>query len=256
MQYRTRAMPLILAVVAAATVACAPAVQTKASHPAPEPARGSSTGTEPDVDTRYPDSAYGAVATPPLSAGRRLAGSPVIGSLPRATVRGGSRLAGVTNLGPNSARRVSSSRRSSASTRTVAAPAAMAASVLAEVNRERRRRGASSLVSDARLNRAAERYARELAARREIEHVSSTPGLRTFRDRMHASGASARIAGENLARLTAAPGTLPDRTVRAWLRSPGHKANLLDPSWRRTGVGVWLGRDGVWYVVQLYATPD
>lgn len=150
--------------------------------------------------------------------------------------------------------RTRSSARSSMTARS--RPAAMAGGVLGEVNRERRRTGARPLVADARLNRAAERYARELASRREIEHVSATPGLRTFRDRMHAAGARARIAGENLARLTSTSQSLPSRTVRAWLRSPGHRANLLDPAWQRSGVGVWLGRDGVWYIVQLYATAD
>lgn len=136
------------------------------------------------------------------------------------------------------------------------APEALASDVLSEANRVRRRAGAPRLRMDPRLNEAASRYARELAGRQEIEHVSRTPGLRTFRDRIRAAGAKARIAGENLARMTSSPSALPDRVVTAWMRSPGHRSNLLDPSFTRTGIGVWLGSDGVWYVVQLYATRD
>lgn len=217
MQDRTRATPLILAaLVSAAIVACAPA-PTATAWPTVTPKLDPGSRRVSDEAIRYPASAL-------RPSGVKASGTarPAAGTVVRARV----------------------------------APGAMANGVLAEVNRERRRRGAQPLVMDARLNRAAERYARELAARREIEHVSSTPGRRTFRQRIHAEGGRARIAGENLARLSASPAKMPQRTLRAWLRSPGHRSNLLDPSWRRTGVGVWQGRDGVWYIVQLYATPD
>lgn len=133
-------------------------------------------------------------------------------------------------------------------------PARLAELVLREANATRRRHGAGALRTDAALTRAALRYARELADRQEIEHVSATPGRRTFRERIEAEGARARIGGENLARLTASTEALGERVVDAWLRSPGHRYNLLDPIFARTGIGVWLGGDGVWYVVQLYTT--
>lgn len=217
MQDRTRATPLILAaLVSVGIVACAPS-HTAIAWPTIDPILDPGPRRVSDEEIRYPASAL----------------RPAAGKAPR----GARTIAGTA-------------------ARARVAPGAMANGVLAEVNRERRRKGARPLVMDARLNRAAERYARELAYRREIEHVSPTPGLRTFRQRMHAEGARARIAGENLARLTASPTSMPQRTLQAWLRSPGHRANLLDASWRRTGVGVWQGRDGVWYIVQLYATPD
>ena len=99
-------------------------------------------------------------------------------------------------------------------------------------------------------------FARELATRQEIDHVSVRPGRATFRQRIHAEGVRARLAGENLARMTASAGSLPDRAVAAWLRSPGHRSNLLERRFTRTGIGIWQGQDQVWYVVQLYATAD
>ena len=133
-------------------------------------------------------------------------------------------------------------------------PDLLAREVLAASNAARRRAGARALRADAALSRAARRYARELARRGEIEHLSPSPGRRTFRQRIEAEGARPRVAGENLARLTASTERLPGRVVRAWLASPGHRSNLLDPVFARTGVGVWLGADGVWYIVQVYAT--
>ena len=131
----------------------------------------------------------------------------------------------------------------------------LALRVLAEANEVRMRAGARPLVMDPALRRAARRYSRELAQRGEIEHVSPTPGRRTFRQRIAAEGGEARVAGENLARLTASVEALPRRAVQAWMKSPGHRRNLLDPIFTRTGIGVMLGPDGIWYVVQVYATP-
>lgn len=132
----------------------------------------------------------------------------------------------------------------------------LADEVLAEANWVRRQAGSPALRVDARLERAAERYSRELARREEIEHVSTTPGRRTFRERIEIEGTDPRIAGENLARLTASRRRLARRTVQAWMRSPGHRYNLLDGQFTRTGIGVEFGDDQVWYVVQYYATPD
>jgi len=131
----------------------------------------------------------------------------------------------------------------------------LALRVLAEANAVRMQSGAGPLIMDPALRRAARRYSRELARRGEIEHLSRTPGRRTFRQRIAAEGAEARVAGENLARLTASVESLPERAVRAWMKSPGHRRNLLDPIFTRTGIGVMLGPDGIWYVVQVYATP-
>ena len=132
----------------------------------------------------------------------------------------------------------------------------LALQVLAEANAARMRAGSRPLVMDPALRRAARRYSRELAARQEIEHLSPTPGRRTFRQRIAAEGARARVAGENLARLSASVESLPERAVQAWMKSPGHRRNLLDPIFTRTGIGVMLGPDGIWYVVQVYATPS
>jgi uncharacterized protein YkwD len=128
--------------------------------------------------------------------------------------------------------------------------------ILLVVNRERARAGSGPLTPVPAMNRTARLYAVELAERGEIEHASSTPGRRTFRQRIEIEGVRARIAGENLARLTASPERLAPQVVDAWMRSRGHRMNMLDRTFTRTGLGAWLGPDGVWYVVQVFATPS
>jgi uncharacterized protein YkwD len=42
--------------------------------------------------------------------------------------------------------------------------------------------------------------------------------------------------------------------VRAWMRSPGHRANILRRQFRREGLGA-VRVNGVWYVAQVFGTP-
>ena len=130
----------------------------------------------------------------------------------------------------------------------------MARAVVEQVNQARSRAGERPLVVDARLQRAARRYSQELAWREALDHVSPTPGRRTFMERLRAEGARPRLAAENLAMLDQVPRLLPRQVVLLWLNSPGHRRNLLDPAYTRTGVGVWPGRNGVWYVAMEHAS--
>ncbi len=44
--------------------------------------------------------------------------------------------------------------------------------------------------------------------------------------------------------------------VDGWVNSPGHRANLLHPHMRRTGVGIALDDGGVLYFTQLFLQPE
>lgn len=96
---------------------------------------------------------------------------------------------------------------------------ALSRAILDQVNQVRRQAGRQVLLHDERLGRAAQTFARELAARRSLDHNSSVPGRHTFLDRLAAEGARPREA-----RFT------------------------------HTGVGVSPGSDGVWYVTEEYST--
>ena len=43
--------------------------------------------------------------------------------------------------------------------------------------------------------------------------------------------------------------------VVSWWYSPGHQANLLNPEFTSTGVGIAQGPDKAWFVTQIFLTP-
>ena len=39
---------------------------------------------------------------------------------------------------------------------------------------------------------------------------------------------------------------------QGWMKSPGHRLNILNPVYRRMGIGARKGDDERWYVCQLF----
>lgn len=116
------------------------------------------------------------------------------------------------------------------------------AATLCLIDRERAAHGERPLSADERLTRAAEGHSRDMVARDYFEHDS--PGGQTPLERIRASGfippGHGFAVAENIAW-----GTMwlasPREIVQAWMASPGHRANILDPSLRHTGIGVAPG---------------
>ena len=108
------------------------------------------------------------------------------------------------------------------------------ASVLSVVNEVRAGHGLRPLAVDTRLVRVARSYSATLLRTNVFTHGAMDQRLRR-------SGARGPRFGENLAwgvgrRASAAV------IVRSWLASPGHRANLLYPGYRRIGIGALTGR--------------
>jgi uncharacterized protein YkwD len=110
------------------------------------------------------------------------------------------------------------------------------------VNRERTKRGLPKLHANRALRGVAQRYAAKMVAQRFFDHVS--PGGSTFISRIQSSrylsGVRGWSLGENIAYGSGEQST-PRRIVRAWMESPGHRANLLNGSYRDQGMGIALG---------------
>jgi uncharacterized protein YkwD len=102
--------------------------------------------------------------------------------------------------------------------------------VVCLINAERARHGLPRLRESSRLDRAAQRWADAMVAADDLGHGSG-PGA-------HVSSAGLRwsAVGENVA---SGFGT-PRRVVAAWMASPGHCQNILDPRYREVGTGVNL----------------
>jgi uncharacterized protein YkwD len=83
----------------------------------------------------------------------------------------------------------------------------------------------------------AEPWTRHLARRQVLEHQDLTPML---------SCPHTSYAGENIAFGYETPRAL----VRAWMHSPGHRANILSRHFDRIGVAGWRATNGVTYATQ------
>ncbi|MBB4665247.1 CAP domain-containing protein [Conexibacter arvalis] len=110
------------------------------------------------------------------------------------------------------------------------------------LNRERSRRGLRPLKLDRHLSAVARAHSRDMVRRGYFEHNS--PNGRTPFDRILATryvprGASWAL-GENIGWGTdelAQPASL----VNAWMKSPGHRRNILDKRFREIGIGIVTG---------------
>ena len=115
--------------------------------------------------------------------------------------------------------------------------------LFAQANAERVQRGLRPLRWDNALYKAAQKHCHEMAARQSISH--QYPGEAELSDRGRAGGARFSVIAENVAEAPTAV-----RIHDAWMNSPGHRANLLDPHLDSVGISV-LSRNN-----QLYAVQD
>jgi uncharacterized protein YkwD len=106
--------------------------------------------------------------------------------------------------------------------------------MLALVNRERTTRGLVALEMDEALQGVARAHAADMFKRGYFAHVTPE-GVDPFQ-RMDAAGIHYVTAGENLA---LAPSL--DIAHDGLMNSPGHRANILNPAYRKVGIGVLDG---------------
>lgn len=104
------------------------------------------------------------------------------------------------------------------------------------VNRDRRRAGVPPLQLDPQLAALARSHSRDMLEHGFFAHVSPRTG--PLGERAAAAGIAFRRIAENLALHRDVEGA-----EQALLRSPGHRANILDPEFTHLGIGVVLGHE-------------
>ncbi|MBD2313900.1 CAP domain-containing protein [Desertifilum sp. FACHB-1129] len=128
---------------------------------------------------------------------------------------------------------------------------AMEAAVRQEINQIRQQNGLNALEHNEQLAEVARQYSQLMARDNFFSHTGSDGS--TLTQRVQAGGVSYRVVGENLFKSTNAPEPVP-LAVDGWMKSQGHRENILRPVFTETGIGVW--REGnTYYITQLFLRP-
>lgn len=111
-------------------------------------------------------------------------------------------------------------------------------SVRAHVNESRRAHGLHALGDDLAVRLKAQDWAGRIAESGSLSHSTLSSGL---------DGVPWVAVAENVGR-----GSSIGNVHDAYMRSAGHRANILDPRWDRMGTGHAVGRDGSVYTVHVF----
>lgn len=119
------------------------------------------------------------------------------------------------------------------------AAATYQSSAFGHTNDERTDRDRKALRQGACLQKFATSQARLMAAKEQMFHQPLVPVL---------TGCGLTLAGENVGY-----GFNSGRAiVNAWMKSPAHRANILERGYRLMAIGASRGDDGLWYVAQVF----
>jgi uncharacterized protein YkwD len=135
------------------------------------------------------------------------------------------------------------------------------------INSARQANHVSALILDERLSNIARAHSRDMANRGYFSHTD--PEGRAPRDRLREAGYScAKTSGENIfqnnlfSRITTRGNQksydwnsldqIVTSTVQQWMASPGHRQNILQKDYSRTGIGVAIAANGQVFITQVF----
>ena len=146
-------------------------------------------------------------------------------------------------------------------------PSDLEQQINARINSERHADNLNPLVLDDRLLAIAREHSRDMVNRGYFNHVD--PDGSAPKDRLHAAGYTClKISGENIfqnnlfSRVTIRGNQksydwnsldqIAESTVKEWMASPGHRQNILQKLYLRTGVGVAIAGNGQVFITQVF----
>lgn len=130
-------------------------------------------------------------------------------------------------------------------------PAISVAGIISKTNDARAEAGLAPLATSTLLISSSQMKANDMMARQYFSHTA--PNGARFWTLIDAVGYTYAHAGENLA----LGYSTSDAVVTAWLNSPSHRANILDPKFAEIGIGLVFGEyNGVkqWFIVQHFGS--
>ena len=129
--------------------------------------------------------------------------------------------------------------------------AAVAARIVEHTNQARVNAGRSPLAVNARLMQAAQLQADQMARAGKMAHTFPDADHPTLSDRM----AAARYEWSAMAENVAIDYRDAAGAVTGWMRSPGHRANLLNATYTEIGAGYATDARGHRYYAQVFGKP-
>jgi uncharacterized protein YkwD len=114
-------------------------------------------------------------------------------------------------------------------------------------NAERKKENLPALKFSPMLWKIARAHSANMAKQGKAEH--KLDGKTPFQ-RLKEAGYRYAVAGENVAK---GSDDLP-AVMAAWMASPGHRKNILEPKYREIAIGIALDPEGVPYFTQLFGT--
>lgn len=118
-------------------------------------------------------------------------------------------------------------------------------------NQQRAQNGLASFQLDPTLVAIARQRAQDMAAKAYFSHTS--PSGETAFSLMNAAGYDYSLAGENIARNNYADGQTVSVAMTGFMGSSAHRANILNGGFRRIGIGMALGNDGMRYFAVVFS---
>jgi uncharacterized protein YkwD len=127
----------------------------------------------------------------------------------------------------------------------------VANSLVQLTNAERSSAGVPALRADSRLMQAAQLHADQMARLGRLEHVLSGAQYPRPEDRLAAAGYQWSAYAENIAMGQSSAAAAMD----SWMRSSGHRANILNRGVTEIGIGFARDSGGRPYYVQVFGRP-
>ena len=118
--------------------------------------------------------------------------------------------------------------------------------IITLTNKERARNGLHPLKINRILTRAARKHSTKMARYQHLSHIIKG---KSFLHRLQKVGYPFVKAGENIAR---SKRSLP-HIISMWMKSPGHRQNILNPHFKEIGIGISRTSSGDQYVTQVFA---
>lgn len=132
------------------------------------------------------------------------------------------------------------------------------AALLADLNLERTSRGLTALTLDPSLVSIARAHSEDMFRRDYFDHIAPAPGPASPMDRYLAAldyRPDYAMVGENIYYRSLTDGLTQSATEAndAFMHSPGHRANILQPLYTKVGIGIYRNpQTGEFWVTEMF----